>query len=306
MEWEVSLMEWLQNNLGDFCSVFGKIFSFIGGEMGLLIMFLILLFCWKKEAGKRVGLVVIMVSAWLPMLKCVVKRLRPFMEYPDRVKPLALEDKSASPMDISAQGYSFPSQHSASVAALYFQLAHEAKKRWLWILAIVFTVLVGFSRVATGMHYPTDVLAGWALGFVIIGIHALLLKFIPNETARHLVVLAVSLLGLIYIRTEDYFTALGMLIGFVVAVEIEKRFVQFKDTRNIWAMILRIVGAFVIYFVLNKLLKLPFSSEFLGSGSFAALLVRSARYAIIVFVILGLFPKMFPLFEKIGGKKRKK
>lgn len=305
MGWEVSIIEWLQKNLGGFCSVFGKIFSFVGGEMGLLIVFLIMLFCWKKEAGKRLGLVVIMVSAWLPMLKCVVKRFRPYMEYPDRVKPLALSNSSASPMDVSAQGYSFPSQHSATVVTLYFSLAREVKKRWMWVVAIVLSVLVGLSRIATGMHYPTDVLAGWVLGFVIIGIHALLEKLIPNETARHLVVLGVTLLGLIYVRTDEYFTALGILIGFVAAMEFEKRFVQYQDTRNIWAMILRIAGSFAIYFVLNKLFKLPFSAEFLQSGAFAALLVRMARYAIILFVILGLFPKMFPLFEKIGGKKGK-
>jgi hypothetical protein len=67
-------------------------------------------------------------------------------------------------------------------------------------------------------------------------------------------------------------------------------------------MILRSVGAFAIYFALNTLLKLPFSKEFLNSGVLSANLVRTARYAIILFVIIGIYPRVFPIFEKIGKK----
>ena len=51
-----------------------------------------------------------------------------------------------------------------------------------------------------------------------------------------------------------------------------------------------------------SLLKLPFSKDFLAGGTMAALLVRTARYAVIIFVIIGIYPKAFPLFEKIGKK----
>ena len=67
-------------------------------------------------------------------------------------------------------------------------------------------------------------------------------------------------------------------------------------------MILRTAGAFAIYFVLNTLLKLPFNKAWLDSGELAANLVRTARYAIILFVVLGVYPRVFPLFEKIGRK----
>ena len=38
MEWEVRLIEWMQENSGDFIRVLGKIFAFIGGEKGLLFI----------------------------------------------------------------------------------------------------------------------------------------------------------------------------------------------------------------------------------------------------------------------------
>ena len=101
-----------------------------------------------------------------------------------------------------------------------------------------------------------------------------------------------------FVRTEDYFTALGLLFGAIVAIPFERRYVNFQDTRRALAMILRVVGAFALYFVLNKLLKLPFRADFLDGGTIGALLVRTCRYAIIMFVIMGIYPKAFPLFEK--------
>ena len=62
------------------------------------------------------------------------------------------------------------------------------------------------------------------------------------------------------------------------------------------------MGAFAIYYGLNTLLKMPFSADFLDSGTLVALLVRSGRYAIDMFVIMGLYPKIFPLFERIGTR----
>ena len=160
MEWEAQLIEWLQTSLSN-AADFAKYFDFFGAETGLLIL-------------------VLVVNLWLPMIKSVVLRPRPYMEYPDRVQPFALSDEGAAAMDVAAQGYSFPSMHSASIPAVYFWLAKEAKKNWLWIVAGVLTVLVGVSRVVAGMHYPTDVLAGWILGFAVIGVFMLLARIAPD------------------------------------------------------------------------------------------------------------------------------
>ena len=303
MEWEVSLIEWIQKTVGNLNGAFISALGFLGGEMGLLLVSLIILFCWKKETGKRLALIVAAINTWLPMIKVVVMRPRPYMEYPGRVRGVADPGNSASLDDVAAQGYSFPSMHSASVMGLFIPLAHEVKKRWMWILAVVIILLVGVSRSVTGMHYPTDVLAGWALGLICAGICLLLEKKVKNEWIRHLILLALVLPGVFYVRTEDYFTALGLMIGLIAAIHFEEKYVHFRDTRNVWAMILRVVGAFAIYFVMNKLLKLPFSSEFLTGGTLEAFLIRTARYAVIVFVIIGIYPKVFPLFEKVGKKE---
>ena len=301
MEWEAQLIEWLQTSLSSAAN-FAKHFDFFGTETGLLILVLVVMFCWKKKAGQKLVLIVSCVNLWLPMIKSVVLRSRPYMEHPDRVKPLALSDEGAAAMDVAAQGYSFPSMHSASIPAVYFWLAKEAKKNWLWIVAGVLTVLVGVSRVVAGMHYPTDVLAGWILGFAVIGVFMLLDRYVHKEWLYYVILLISAIPGLFYVRTTDYFTALGCLIGAEAAFSFERQYVNYEDTRRIPAMLLRVLGAVLIYLVVNKLLKLPFDKQFLAGTSLAAFLIRTARYAIIMFLIMGVYPKVFPLFERVGGK----
>ncbi len=302
MEWEVSLIERLQGGL-DSLQGLVKLLAFIGAETGLLMVVLIVMFCFRKEAGQKLALVTASLNAWLPMIKSIVLRPRPYMQYPDRVKAAALVEKGATAQDVAAQGYSFPSMHSASVPALFFTLAMQVKKRWLYILAAVLTVLVGVSRVVAGMHYPTDVLAGWILGFMVAGVFVLLDRYVHNEVLYHLILLVTALPGLFYVRTNDYFTSFGCLIGAIAAINFERRYVNYKETRRLPVMILRVLGAAVVYFVVNTLLKLPFDKEFLAGATLGALLIRAARYAVIMFLVMGVYPMLFPLYERIGKKQ---
>jgi undecaprenyl-diphosphatase len=69
---------------------------------------------------------------------------------------------------------SFPSGHSAMSAATYLTLGallarvqqRRRQKLFLMGFAVLLTLIVGFTRVYLGVHWPTDVLGGWAIGGV--------------------------------------------------------------------------------------------------------------------------------------------
>ncbi|HEX6984573.1 MAG TPA: phosphatase PAP2 family protein [Planctomycetaceae bacterium] len=75
---------------------------------------------------------------------------------------------------VSVSSGSFPSGHAMGSAIVYLTLGAmltESAPTWrlkayVMTVAVLLTLLIGSTRVFLGVHYPTDVLAGWALGFV--------------------------------------------------------------------------------------------------------------------------------------------
>ncbi len=88
---------------------------------------------------------------------------------------------------VKVGGYSFPSGHAMISATFYGMLGyiiwlnlHEhGKPSWyVWMLTIVYVVAIGFSRIYLGVHFPSDVVAGFAAGGVwltgcILGLQAI-------------------------------------------------------------------------------------------------------------------------------------
>lgn len=69
-------------------------------------------------------------------------------------------------------GFSFPSGHSLIAMVVYgllgYFLMHLFRPFWVrlavWVLTVIVVAAIGVSRVYVGVHYPTDVLAGWVAG----------------------------------------------------------------------------------------------------------------------------------------------
>ena len=62
-------------------------------------------------------------------------------------------------------GFSFPSSHAAMFGALTYCVFYLNKKAGY--IFLVLTLVIGISRIVLGVHYPSDILAGFALGAFI-------------------------------------------------------------------------------------------------------------------------------------------
>jgi membrane-associated phospholipid phosphatase len=76
---------------------------------------------------------------------------------------------------VAASGFAFPSGHAVASAALFPLLgwvALRARRRWRalgYALGLGVAAYVGIGRLYLGVHWPSDVLAGWVLGVALSG-----------------------------------------------------------------------------------------------------------------------------------------
>jgi undecaprenyl-diphosphatase len=103
----------------------------------------------------------------------------------DRARP----DAALHQMEVTSQ--SFPSGHSMLAAATYFTLAallsrttaDRRIKAYFLTLAAFLTVLIGSTRMYLGVHYPTDVLAGWSAGLAWAFLCSLIARYLQKTGA---------------------------------------------------------------------------------------------------------------------------
>ena len=131
-----------------------------------------LLAVFGGRKGRRTaaeGMVAVGVTSFLAnlVLKNLTRRTRPQDPVPEE-RALPKPDST-----------SFPSGHTASAAA--FSMVVGAEYPVLWAPLNMLAGLIGFSRIYTGVHYPGDVLGGWALGR---SVGMITLRAAPHVEAR--------------------------------------------------------------------------------------------------------------------------
>ena len=155
--WEGEILLWLQNELR--CGVLDVFFTFYTrlGDAGLVWIVLSLgMLCHPKT--RKAGL--LGLGAMLMGLVCTNLILKPMVQ---RLRPwLVVEGLSA----LVAEGdpHSFPSGHTCAAFAAATAWWGNLPKRWMAHGALVLAALMGFSRLYVGVHFPSDVLMGAAVG----------------------------------------------------------------------------------------------------------------------------------------------
>ena len=302
-QWEIDLIAFLQRVLSDAWIEAINHFSGLADTyvmLGLLLLFYLGL---DKEAGKKIGTNLLFAMISNTMIKNIFVRRRPYLDS-EEVELLRKIDPKADVNDIKAQGFSFPSGHSTLATTLYGSIAYIYKKKVFWIITAVFALMVGFSRIVVGAHFPTDVIVGWVLGLVTINVVELMRNKIQKRWVFNLILIGTSSIGLIYCRSDDYFTAYGLITGTLLAFYIEEKFVNFENTTNPLRIILRLAGAGVVFaiieFPIKALAGLPAFDNMFWEYTF-----RIIRYFLISLCTLGFYPMLFKYTAKIGRKKEK-
>jgi membrane-associated phospholipid phosphatase len=160
MQLDLAVLAWLRGFSSPALDAAAEVCSAMGSE-GLAVLVVVLVIWWvfRGRWGIVAGLIITTLGAQLlnDVLKELFHRTRP--------APVALV--------IPAQAFSFPSGHAMVSAAFYFYLAYlgwrvlEGWRRWVWAGSLLLLVLlIGLSRMYLGVHYLTDVIAGYLAGLL--------------------------------------------------------------------------------------------------------------------------------------------
>ena len=90
---------------------------------------------------------------------------------------------------VSALSTSFPSGHALGVMVgvlafltLVLPIVRRPLRVWLIVIGVIIVLTIGFARVALNVHHPSDVLAGWALGYAWFAVCVLVLPPVVTIT----------------------------------------------------------------------------------------------------------------------------
>jgi undecaprenyl-diphosphatase len=145
-------------------TLFMRAISFLGSSQFLTVASIvaIVLFAWRKwgREAKLFALTMIGASTLNITLKLAFKRPRP-VPFFNLTAP---------------ESYSFPSGHSLAsfcffaglAAILSGRIKQKRPRTIMWTIAIVMFLLIGLSRIYLGVHYTTDVIAGFAAASIWI------------------------------------------------------------------------------------------------------------------------------------------
>lgn len=188
-EWGLSVIRAFQSAGNPVLNALARFFTLLGDPITYLLIIPIVFWCIDEKRGFKIGLTVFISNGFNILLKENLKVLRPFYHDP-------------SVKLIEQGGYSTPSGHSQNSATFWPILfarkkilpadiqgeqTHKAQSHSLTLtpmrlsLALLLPTLIGLSRIYLGVHYPTDVFFGWALGAIVSIFYIL---FLPNLMAK--------------------------------------------------------------------------------------------------------------------------
>ncbi len=220
----------------------------LGSKDFFFLILPLLLWCVDFAVGARVA-AVFLLSAYSNFgLKDLLGLPRPF-------------DLDPSLKRYDVAGYGLPSGHAQLSTVVWGTLAHASRKAWGSIAAGFLALLIGFSRIYLGVHFPTDVLAGWLIGALILACYVLRRRQIESWLeSRRLgtqlaAAVALPLLLLWLHATADTASLAGILLGAGVGIAMLRRGFAYEAGGPLWQRGGRFLLGIAVVFALRFGLK---------------------------------------------------
>lgn len=243
---DAAILQALEKIRCPFLDVFFSIFTMLGEELIIAAVIAAVYVCFSKRVGEQALLTVMTASAVTTVAKGAVRRLRPYAA--GDVSRVEIDNALVSTMDLDAD-MSFPSGHATATSGFFASLAIRIRRPLAIVLCSLFTLLVMLSRLYLGVHYPTDVLAGLAIGVA----SAFFWQLIYSKCygARLYIYLGVALLTvplLFFGRTATHsmFQISAITLATSLGLLIEDRFIRFTDTKKWLHRLLRLLVAVAV------------------------------------------------------------
>lgn len=274
---ELEILRHIQSIANPFFDFLFQLITMCGEQIVLISIISIIYWALDKKFGEYIAYSVLTSVLLNNAVKDIFKMKRPIGEEGIRT----LREKTAT-------GYSFPSGHTQSSASFYGAMAIYLKKKAMYIIATIMIILIGFSRLYLGVHYPKDVIVGGILGVLTSLICYKLYNRFENKMLLYVITFIVFIPALTFAHSADFIKGMGTYLGFVIGMYIEKKYVNFSIEGSTRGKVIRVLLGILILLVLQVGLKAIFPSETIFSF---------IRYALISFVGIGIYPMIFKKFK---------
>lgn len=274
---ELEILRHIQSIANPFFDFLFELITMCGEQIVLISIISIIYWALDKKFGEYIAYSVLTSVLLNNAIKDIFKMKRPIGE--EGIRTLRSE---------TATGYSFPSGHTQGAASFYGAMAIYLKKKAMYIIATIMIILIGFSRLYLGVHYPKDVIVGGILGILTSLICYKLYNRFENKMLLYVITFIVFIPALTFAHSADFIKGMGTYLGFVIGMYIEKKYVNFSIEGSTRGKVIRVLLGILILLVLQVGLKAIFPSETIFSF---------IRYALISFVGIGIYPMIFKKFK---------
>jgi membrane-associated phospholipid phosphatase len=270
LQWGLSFIMMIQQIDTPLLDSFFRAITSLGDELFYLLLFSFLLWCVDFYLGIRVGIIFLLSVYVNTGVKEIFQQPRPFDIFPEIQK-------------VYASGHGFPSGHAQSSLVVWGSIAYWKKQTWIRILSVLLILLIGFSRIYLGVHFPTDILGGWLIGGLILGLsYFIFLKIKLDFIQGNMIfgIIGITLFPLILLQIQsspDIISSVAALTGVGYGLLFFYSFIgEIRPghwLQRLFSFLVGVIGVGILYLGLKLILPLEGQSFYQLSRFFRYLLL---------------------------------